>query len=69
MHGSVKDEGSLFREITTTIDLLKQLADVAKIGEDFSEKESDKQYYRNLADKLNAGIDLLQREPVTDDNV
>lgn len=68
-HGSVKDEGSLFREMTTTIDLLKQLADVAKIGESYSHKESDKQYYKNLADKLNASIDLLQREPVTDDNV
>lgn len=66
---SVRDEGSLFKEITATIDLMKQLADVAKIGENYSESESDKEYYRSIAQKLNQGIDLLQREPVTEDNV
>ena len=66
---SVRDEGSLFKEITATVDLLKQSADVAKIGENYSESESDKEYYRSIAQKLNQGIDLLQREPVTEDNV
>ena len=69
MQNSIRDEGSLFKEITATIDLLKQLADVAKIGENYSKTESDREYYRLLAEKLNTGIDLLQREPVTEDNV
>ena len=69
MRNAVRDEGSLFREITGTVDLMKQLADIAKIGETYSETESDKEYYRSLSDKLNKGIDLLQREPVIEDNV
>lgn len=69
LKNSIRDEGSLFKEITSTIDLLKQLADIAKVGEVYSKTESDKEYYRTLAVKLNKGIDLLQREPVTDDNV
>ena len=69
MHYSVKDEGSLFKEITATIDLLKQLADVARIGETYSESKEDSEYYRSLAEKLNKGIDLLQREPIPEDNV
>ena len=69
LRNSIRDEGSLFKEITSTIDLMKQLADVAKIGEEYSKSENDKEYYRTLAEKLNAGIDLLQREPVEEDNV
>lgn len=69
MRNAVRDEGSLFREITGTVDLMKQLADIAKIGETYSETESDREYYRTLAEKLNTGIDLLQREPVIEDNV
>ncbi len=68
LRNSIRDEGSLFKEMTSTIDLMKQLVNVAKIGETYSVTESDKQYYRTLADKLKVGIDLLQREPVTDDN-
>lgn len=69
LRNSIRDEGSLFKEITATIDLMKQLVDIAKIGEDFSKNENDKEYYRTLAEKLNEGISLLQREPVTEDNV
>lgn len=66
---SIRDEGSLFKEITGTIDLMKQLTKIAAKGEEYAEKESDKEYYRKLGEKLKEGISLLQREPVTDDNV
>ncbi len=69
LRNSIRDEGSLFKEITSTIDLMKQLADIAKVGEEYSKSENDKEYYRALAEKLNTGIDLLQREPVEEDSV
>lgn len=66
---SIKDEGSLFREISTAIDLMKQLSTVAKKGEAISETKEDKAYYSYLAEKLQEGIFLLQREPVIEDAV
>ena len=42
---------------------------IVLIGEKYSETEADKEYYKDLALKLNQGISLLQREPVTDDSV
>ena len=69
LRNSIRDEGSLFKEITSTIDLMKQLVNIAKAGEEYSKSENDKEYYRTLAEKLNTGIDLLQREPVEEDSV
>lgn len=66
---SIRDEGTLFREITTTIDLLKQLADIAKIGVDYSGSDEERNYYSTLIEKLNKGIYLLRQEPVSEDNV
>jgi len=66
---AIRDEGSLFKEISATVDLMKQLANIAKIGEMYAESDADKEHYKTLILKLNKGISLLQREPVTDDNV
>ena len=61
LKGTIRDEGTLFKEITMTIDLLKQLIIICEIGANASEKDHD--YYINLADKLQAALELIQREP------
>ena len=65
----VKDEGSLFKEISSTIDLLKQMIGVASEGEIYSDSEEDKQYYRELGKKIRVAIQLHQKEPILDDNI
>jgi hypothetical protein len=60
---SIKDEGSLFKEITMTTDLLKQLIDVANYGRDLSQTAEDKAYYSNLSSKFKQALELIQREP------
>lgn len=61
---SIKDEGSLFREIATTIDLIKQLAHIAKEGEAQSKKPEDIAYYQNLRENLQQALKLLLKQPV-----
>ena len=61
LKGTIRDEGTLFKEITMTIDLLKQLIIICEIGANASDKDHD--YYINLADKLQAALELIQREP------
>ena len=60
---SIKDEGSLFKEITMTTDLLKQLIDVASLGSEISKSPSDREYYASLKIKFKEALSLIQREP------
>ena len=60
---TIKDEGTLFKEIVSTIDMLKQLCEVADEGEKISITERDIQYYKDLKIKLMEAINLIQREP------
>ncbi len=60
---SIKDEGSLFKEITMTTDLLKQLIDVAELGSNISQYEGEREYYLTLKTKLKETLALIQREP------
>jgi len=55
------DEGSMFKEITKTTDLLKQLIDVSKIGFKISESYGEKAYYKYLAETLQQSLDLIQK--------
>ena len=64
LKSSIKDEGSLFKEITMTCDLLKQLIDVAKEGQRISKNKEDSIYYSNLENNLRETLHLIQREPV-----
>ncbi len=69
LRSTIRDEGSLFKEITSTADLMKQLVKVVSVGEEYSEKKEDKIYYQELGEKLKQGISLLQREPVMEDTI
>jgi len=61
---SIKDEGTLFKEITMTTDLLKQLVDVAKAGAEMSRSAEDIEYYNSLEYNLKQTLALIQREPI-----
>jgi hypothetical protein len=65
---TIRDEGSLFREIMQTIDLLKQIKDVCEEGELISVKNSDKKYYQNLALTAEDAINLINRAPASTDD-
>lgn len=60
---SKKDEGKLFREIMTTIDLLKQIDEIAQIGSEISTKENQIKYYNLLSETAKASIELLNQPP------
>jgi len=51
----------MFKEITKTADLLKQLIDVSKIGFKISESYGEKAYYKYLAETLQQSLDLIQK--------
>ena len=59
----IRDEGSLFKEITMTSDLLKQLIDITNYAIEFSNNIDDKEYYKILSSKLQDALNLIQREP------
>ena len=60
---TIRDEGTLFKELTMTVDLMKQMIGICEAGEELS---SDKTYYSELKGKLYDAIDLIHREPVVD---
>ena len=61
---SIKDEGSLFKEITMTTDLLKQLIEVASYGAKFASTAENASYYSNLAEKFKQTLMFIQKEPI-----
>ncbi len=64
---SIRDEGTFFKELTVTIDLMKQMVDICKTGIKYSNTEKEKEYYTNLQNKLYECISLLQKEPVIEE--
>ena len=60
---TIRDEGTLFKEITMTVDLMKQMIGICDVGIDLS---TNKKYYEDLKEKLYEALNLLQREPVID---
>ena len=66
MHTSIKDEGALFKEITLTVDLLKQLNNVCEKGIKLSATESYRLYYSKLQENIVSALKLIQKEPADD---
>lgn len=58
-----KDEGSMFKGIMMTIDLLKQIQNVARHGAAITNNGDDYEYYKELVLKTDAAINLINREP------
>lgn len=64
LKGTIRNEGSLFKEITMTADLLKQMKLIAKTGMEFSEDKADFQYYNKISHNIEAALALICRTPV-----
>jgi hypothetical protein len=60
-----KDEGSMFKGIMMTIDLLKQIKTVAEHGAAISKTNSDYEYYTELVSKIDDSVSLITREPAS----
>ncbi len=59
------DEGSLFKDIMRTIDLLKQLQTIAQTGQElFANDWSNVGYYFNLGKMSKAALQLLSQPPI-----
>ena len=66
---SIRDEGTLFREIMMTNDLLKQMSEIAKMGAEISNNPKDIRYYHNLTDTIQDALALIDRPPAKDDEI
>ncbi|HNW26218.1 MAG TPA: DEAD/DEAH box helicase [Candidatus Gastranaerophilaceae bacterium] len=69
LHKTIRDEGSLFKEITQTVDLLKQMRNISKKGYQLAELENNKndmEYYKQLSGTIGESLKLLLREPITE---
>lgn len=62
-----KDEGSLFKEITMTTDLLKQINEIAEYAKEQTVNAPDKRYYSKLQETTTDAIDLINRKPAKQD--
>ncbi len=60
----IKDEGTLFKEISMTIDLLKQTIEICDEGIVNSQNKLDEKYYNDLKSTAQESIKLLSKEPI-----
>lgn len=58
-----KDEGTLFKGIMMTVDLLKQLQTMSKQGSKIATSIEERQYYYDLYNNITNAINLINREP------
>lgn len=58
------DEGGLFKEITRTVDLLKQISEIAETGLKLPQTEQDKAYYSGLKSNAKEAMELLSKKPI-----
>ena len=61
-----KDEGSLFKGIMMTIDLLKQIKTVAECGASTARTNQDFEYYKKLVEDTQKAIALINRPPAAE---
>lgn len=64
LSNTIKNEGSVFKEITMTADLLKQMKLIAKTGMEISDDKKDFQYYNQLSHNIDDALELICRVPV-----
>ena len=64
LSSTIKNEGSVFKEITMTADLLKQMKLIAQTGMEISDDKNDFQYYNTLSHYIDDALELICRTPV-----
>lgn len=62
--GNRVDEGSMFKEITLTADLLKQMLGITEIGLRKAANDADSSYFSELKNTIEQTIKLICREPI-----
>ena len=62
--GEKADEGTIYRNIMQTADLLSQIGEIAEVGVRDSKSEEDREYYSSLKDTATEARMLLMNEPV-----
>lgn len=62
-----RDEGSLFKEITMTTDLLKQMNEIAGYAQEQTVNAPDKRYYSKLQETTKEAIELINKKPAKQD--
>jgi len=60
----IKEEGTLYKEISLTVDLIKQLIKITRYAESISTNQEDSYYFQTLSEKLAEGLSLIQRKPM-----
>lgn len=60
----IRDEGSLFKEISMTVDLLKQITEICDEAIKISQDLATESYYRTLKTNALDSIRLLSQEPI-----
>lgn len=60
----IRDEGTLFREIAMTVDLLKQITEICDEGIKLSANELEERYYKDLKETAKESIILLSKNPI-----
>lgn len=58
------DEGAMFKEITQTVDLLKQISGISDIGSKIAKTENDDIYFKELKYAVKEAIRLLTQKPI-----
>ena len=59
------DEGTVYRRVMQTADLISQIGEIATVGYKESETDADKAYYAELKQTASKARELLIREPAT----
>lgn len=59
------DEGTIYRKIMQTADLLSQISEIANAGKEYAKTEEEIKYYNDLSNTACSARKLLIKEPVT----
>jgi len=70
LKNTIRDEGTLFKEMTASIDLLKQIRELTLTGKSNAGDNSEEfNYYHQLKQNIDEAIDLLSRPPVVEEAI
>jgi len=64
---TIRDEGSLFKEVTQTVDLLKQMSKISEEASKVVHSDEDVKYYSDLKSTIEESIELLRKEPIVEE--
>ena len=65
---TIRDEGTVFKEIMMTIDLLKQMSGIVDVAYENSKNKDDKLYYSKMKNTIKEALHILAKEPI-DSNI